>query len=163
MRCLGLLVSFLLTMSANGTLMEDEAAGNIATGLLSDQTVEAVAEESKATLVSLGEYTITYYCPCMQCCGKTDGITATGTLATEDRTVAVDPKVIPLGSEMVIEGKSYIAEDVGGAIKGQKIDIYVNSHQEALNRGRQRAEVHLVAMTDTVAAGSRGSTTAWKQ
>lgn len=148
MRLIGLVISFLVTVSANGTLMEDEAVNQLS-DMAPQQGIEEVAWESKTELVSLGEYTITYYCPCAQCCGKTDGITATGTIATEDRTVAVDPKVIPLGSEMVIEGKTYIAEDVGGAIKGPKIDIYVASHQEALNRGKQRAEVHLIAMVDT--------------
>jgi len=44
----------------------------------------------------LGTFTVTHYCPCEICCGKTDGITYTGTQATEGRTVAVDPEVILL-------------------------------------------------------------------
>ena len=50
----------------------------------------------------LGEFKLTAYCPCMKCCGKTDGITATGTTATEGRTIAVDPRVIPYGSTVTI-------------------------------------------------------------
>lgn len=80
-------------------------------------------------------FKVTAYCPCIKCCGKTDGITATGTLATAGRTIAVDPTVIPYGSEVILNGHTYIAEDCGGAIKGNKIDMFFNTHQEALNWG----------------------------
>ena len=89
----------------------------------------------------IGTFTVTHYCPCEICCGKTDGITFTGTQATEGRTVAVDPDVIPLGSTVVIDGQEYIAEDVGGAIRGLRIDKYMDNHQEALNAGVVQAEV----------------------
>jgi 3D (Asp-Asp-Asp) domain-containing protein len=89
----------------------------------------------------LGIFTVTHYCPCVKCCNKTDGITFTGTQATEGRTVAVDPDVIPLGSTVVIDGEEYIAEDIGGAIKGLRIDKYMDNHQEALNAGVVQAEV----------------------
>ncbi len=91
----------------------------------------------------LGTFTVTHYCPCYACCKKTDGITFTGTQATEGRTVAVDPDVIPLGSTVIIDGQEYIAEDVGGAIKGNRIDKYMDSHQEALNAGVVQAEVYI--------------------
>jgi 3D (Asp-Asp-Asp) domain-containing protein len=90
---------------------------------------------------SLGTFTVTHYCSCAICCGKSNGITATGTIATEGRTVAVDPDVIPLGSEILIDGQAYIAEDVGGAVKGRKVDIFVSSHQEAIQRGKIQREV----------------------
>lgn len=92
---------------------------------------------------NLGEFKITYYCPCTKCCGKSDGITATGTIATEGRTVAVDPSIIPYGSTLVINGKTYVAEDCGGAIKSNKIDIYIDSHQKALELGVDYFEVFL--------------------
>ena len=92
---------------------------------------------------NLGEFKITYYCPCPKCCGKSDGITATGTIATEGRTVAVDPSIISYGSILVIDGKTYIAEDCGGAIKSNKIDIYVDDHQKALELGVDYFEVFL--------------------
>lgn len=105
--------------------------------------LDGIDEEngSEVNSESLGEFTITHYCSCPICCGKSDGITATGTHATEGRTIAVDPDVIPLGSEVIIDGQAYVAEDVGGAIKGNKVDIYVNSHQEAVNRGKFTREV----------------------
>ena len=102
-----------------------------------------VVEETEA--VSLGEFTVTHYCDCPVCTGKwSDGITATGTTATANRTIAVDPSVIPLGSEVVIEGQIYIAEDTGSAIKGQRVDIYMDSHEIALSRGIIKREVLIV-------------------
>lgn len=91
--------------------------------------------------VSLGTFKLTAYCPCSRCCGKSDGITASGTKATQGRTIAVDTRVIPIGKNVIIDGNTYIAEDTGGAIKGNRIDIYFNSHQEALNFGIKYKEV----------------------
>ena len=92
----------------------------------------------------LGNFTLTGYCPCVKCCGKNDGITASGKKATANHTVAVDKSKIPLGSKLIINGKTYYAEDVGGAIKGNRIDIFFNTHQEALNFDRQPGDVYLV-------------------
>lgn len=81
----------------------------------------------------LGEFTITYYCACVKCCGKTDGITASGAVVREGVTVAVDPKVIPLGTYLYIDGIGYrVAQDVGGAIQGNRIDVYMKDHNAAL-------------------------------
>lgn len=92
----------------------------------------------------LGEFTITHYCDCYICCNKTDGITYTGTKATEGRTIAVDPSIIPLGSKVIIDDKYYIAEDIGGAIKQNRIDIFKNSHTDALNAGIVQADVWIM-------------------
>lgn len=104
---------------------------------------EELESEPEPEIISLGEFQLTAYCACKKCCGKSDGITKTGTKATEGRTIAVDPRVIPLGSEVVIDGHKYIAEDVGGAVKGNKIDLYFDSHQEALEFGLQYKEVFM--------------------
>lgn len=61
--------------------------------------------------------------------------TATGTTPTAGRTIAVDPTVIPYGSEVILNGHTYIAEDCGGAIKGNRIDMFFNTHEEALQWG----------------------------
>lgn len=87
--------------------------------------------------------TATAYCACENCCGKADGITATGTKATAGRTIAVDPSVIPYGTEVIINGHTYVAEDCGGAVKGNCIDIYFDSHAEALEFGRQQLIVSI--------------------
>lgn len=89
-------------------------------------------------------FTLTAYCPCYDCCGKTDGITATGTQAKEGRTIAVDPDKIPYGTQVVIGDRTYIAEDCGGAIKGNHIDVFFDTHQEALDFGVQEKEVKIV-------------------
>ncbi|PZE19191.1 3D domain-containing protein [Paenibacillus xerothermodurans] len=67
------------------------------------------------------------------------GVTSTGTKVTEGRTIAVDPKVIPLGWWVYIEGLGFRrAEDTGGAVKGNKIDVYFNSDDYATRFGRKR-------------------------
>ena len=100
--------------------------------------------EPETKEISLGKFTITHYCPCEICCGKSDGITFTGTRAVEGRTIAVDPDVIPLGSKVIIDGQEYIAEDIGGAIKNRKLDIFVSDHQKALTLGKTTKDVYLV-------------------
>ena len=97
------------------------------------------------SLVSLGEFETTAYCGCEKCCGKWSeyGLTASGTEPQEGKTVAVDKDVIPLGTTLVINGEEYIAEDTGGAVKGNVIDIFFCSHDEALEYGRQKLEVFI--------------------
>lgn len=95
--------------------------------------------------VSLGEFTLTSYCKCEKCCGKwADGITASG-LTAEPGMIAVDPNVISLGSYVMIDGVEYLAADTGGAIKGNRIDVFCEDHQSALEYGVQSHEVYLVA------------------
>ncbi len=93
---------------------------------------------------SLGTFDITYYCSCEICCDVETGITATGAPVVEGETIAVDPNVIPYGTQVIIGGHVFTAEDCGGAIKQNHIDIYVHSHEEALALGRSSAEVYLV-------------------
>lgn len=88
-------------------------------------------------------YKITAYCSCAKCCGKTTGITAMGTKATAGRTVAASSK-FSFGTKLNINGHTYTVEDRGGAIKGNKIDIYVNSHAEALAWGVRYLPVSVV-------------------
>ena len=97
-------------------------------------------ESADAIPKSLGTFKLTAYCACSKCCGKSNGITASGVKATAGRTVAVDSS-IPFGTKLIIDGHTYIAEDRGGAIKGKKIDIFFNTHQEAINFGVQYKEV----------------------
>ena len=101
-------------------------------------------EPSQAEVLVSEEYVATAYCACKKCCGKTDGITKTGTIATEGRTIAVDPKKIPLGSKVIIDGHEYIAEDIGGAIKGNRVDIYFDSHSDALEFGRKTVNLMVI-------------------
>ena len=85
----------------------------------------------------VGEFYITMYAATIEQCGSTSGITASGRKCTEDptcHTVAVDPKVIPLGTYLMIEGYEGIifrADDTGSAINGYDIDIYTDSEAES--------------------------------
>ena len=106
---------------------------------------------------SIGEFTITHYCPCEICCGvwaksrpvDADGkeivYTASGARAEEGVTIAVDPDVVPIGTQVRIDGHIYTAQDTGGAIKGNKIDIYMESHEAACKGGRFKTEVEVRA------------------
>ena len=93
----------------------------------------------------------TAYCSCEKCCDKDPsdkwyGITATGKRARWG-TVAVDKRVIKLGSRLRIKGYPdtiFRAEDVGGAIKGNRIDVWFPSHREALKFGVQKIVVQRV-------------------
>lgn len=106
--------------------------------------IEPSLEDELAHKSRVGEgetYIVTAYCGCVQCCGKNDCITATGTVATEGRTIAVDPTIIPYGTTVYIDGVPYVAEDCGGAIKGNHIDMYFESHSDALKWGVQECKV----------------------
>ena len=60
------------------------------------------------------------------------------------RTVAVDPSVIPYGSRLLIGGYVYIAEDTGSAIKGRHIDMFMDSHDVAMQFGKKQGQVFLI-------------------
>ena len=84
------------------------------------------------------------YCACVKCCGKINGITASGTKATAGRTIAA-PKNYPFGTKIEIAGMgTYVVEDRGGAITGNKIDIYFDSHAEALKFGRRNLQIKVL-------------------
>ena len=101
-----------------------------------DEIEQKIKEwESQPKKTYVGNFKITHYCPCYTCNGSWGSKTALGTTMTPNRTIAVDPRVIPLGSKVEINGKTYIAEDTGGAIKGNRIDMCVSSHSEAYARG----------------------------
>lgn len=98
--------------------------------------------------VSLGTFKLTAYCSCSLCCGKwaynrPDGIVygAIGEELKEGYSIAVDPDVIPYRTEVIINGRTYKAQDCGGAIKGNRIDVYFEDHDDALEFGAQYAEV----------------------
>lgn len=108
------------------------------------KTTTAQSEEETTSTYVEKTFVLTAYCPCVKCCDKNDGITATGTKATAGRTLAVDPSVIPYGTEIIINGNTYVAEDCGGAIKGNKIDVFFDTHAEALQFGRQVMTVYIL-------------------
>jgi len=92
---------------------------------------------------SLGIFKLTAYCSCVKCCGKNDGITASGAKVKAGRTIAA-PSNFAFGTQIEIDGHIYIVEDRGGSIKGNRIDIYFDSHEEALKFGVKNKEVFLI-------------------
>lgn len=116
---------------------------------------EPITETAAPELIELGEFKTTAYCTCVKCCGiwsaehpsrvGTDYVqrTKSGTIPTADRTVSVDPDVIPLGTVLIIDGHEYIAEDTGSAVKGNVIDIYFDSHELAVEYGVQMKTIYI--------------------
>ena len=111
-------------------VVESEHTENIET--------EPIVEETEE--VESITFKVTAYCPCKKCSDNWGRMTSTGVLAKAGRTIAVDPKVIPYGTEVTINGNTYVAEDCGGAIKGNRIDIYFDTHQETVEFGVQYLE-----------------------
>lgn len=118
---------------------------------------ESVAEEAteQPQMVSMGVFTITAYCSCSRCCGKfadnrPNGIVygASGEKLVADYSIAVDVDLIPYGEVIIINDREYIAHDCGGAIQGNRIDIYMESHEKALQWGVQNLEIFKVIINE---------------
>ena len=100
--------------------------------LPSDGTQETQETQETRTCV----FTVTAYCPCEKCCGAyANGYTATGAKATQGVTIAADPDVLPMGTEIELDGHTYTVQDTGGAISGNRLDLYFDSHEDALRWG----------------------------
>ena len=100
---------------------------------------QAVREE----INNLGTFKVTAYCPCAKCNGKWEGQTATGVTPKQGITVAVDKSIIPLGTKIYIEGVGeFIAQDTG--VKGKAIDVYMSSHEDALQWGVKSLKVSII-------------------
>lgn len=94
---------------------------------------------TKATKATPGKMTVlaTAYAP-------TGNKTATGTTPKAGRTIATDPRVIPHGTKVLINGVEYTAEDTGGLIKGNRIDIFMDTEAECVQFGAQYIEVEVL-------------------
>lgn len=111
---------------------------------VTETPAEEPAEETPADEEVVQELTMSataYTASCEGC----SGITATGINLLENpdmKVISVDPNVIPLGSKVWVEGYGEaIAGDTGGAIKGNKIDIFIPDKQDAINYGVQEVQV----------------------
>ena len=99
-------------------------------------TISAVPATTSAQTIKV---VATAYCSCSRCCGKSNGITASGAKASWG-TIAADTSRFPFGTQFLISGfgdKVFTVQDRGGAIKGTKIDIWFPTHEEALRFGRR--------------------------
>lgn len=115
--------------------------------VLEDYENELIEEALLARSHKMEDVTITFYC-CEKrphICGTGTGITASGRQVTPYVSCAVDTRIIPLGSTIMIEHNGEMvylrADDTGSAIQGNRLDIAVQSHQEALNLGVKTADI----------------------
>ena len=139
MSLLSLLLCFTMTMTKPELIAENAVQIETYKTEVTDEL--AAEEEEQETAMHLwGVATITHYCNCSQCCGVwAGGGTASGTVPTAGRTVAAD---LPFGTRLLINGHEYIVEDSG--VYGCWVDVYCDSHQEALNRGMYQEEVYII-------------------
>lgn len=79
----------------------------------------------------------TAYCSCEKCCGWSTGITYSGTQAIAGRTVGANLSQFPLGTVLVIDGHEYVVEDTGAGVGKNHVDIYMNSHEDAVEYGKK--------------------------
>lgn len=107
-----------------------------------NESVKTKKAKKKKKYKKIGTFKITGYCACVSCCGKSNGITASGTKAKAGRTIAADTSKYPFGTKLKINGNVYTVEDRGGAINGDKIDIFFDSHSEALQWGVRYCTVY---------------------
>ena len=118
----------------------------------SDAVDEPMAEEYSSYQESLlagkagqsHEFTVTHYCGCAKCCGQWSGgseseaIGASGIPLIPGKSVAVDTRVIPLGTVLWDEdGNEYYAMDTGSGVNGYRIDLFTGCHNEAVRLGVQ--------------------------
>lgn len=137
------------TYTVEGTV-DGKALSNSKT-YVKGEAAQAAAEDSSSEanhehtgLKSLGFFRTTGYCPCKQCSEGWGRRTSTGSIATSGHTIAVDPRVIPYGSKVMINGVIYTAEDRGGGVKGNHVDIFFDTHAQTRQHGKQTQEVFLV-------------------
>lgn len=112
------------------------------------QSAECYSFVEKDEKICIGTYKVTAYCPCEKCCGVWARIRgnnpvygASGQLLIEGESIAVDPSIIEYGTTVYIQGKAYTASDCG--VKGNKIDMYMNSHEDALEWGVKYIDIYV--------------------
>lgn len=130
-----------MTNDTTVTATENTAEENVT---ITNETPQQETAQSDAEGKELTVTATAYTASCEGC----SGITATGVniLANpNEKVIAVDPSVIPLGSKVYVEGYGYAtAADTGGAIKGNRIDVFIPEHQDAVNWGKKQVEVKII-------------------
>ncbi len=123
-------------------LYEQHNAIEAAEALAAELAAQEQQQREQGTY--LGRFRISHYCPCVACNGSSSH-TASGAPLTPWTTAAVDPSVIALGSSFRIEGYgTFQAQDTGGAIQGNRIDVCVGSHSEAMSLGVTYRDVYIL-------------------
>lgn len=150
-----IVISALLRMGTSSSGVDRNDETMVEASVKSSPFTEQVTEVKEPEVISLGEYRLTAYCGCSKCCGKwgenrpldENGkpivYTANMSIAKEGVTIAADINILPYGTKVIIDGHEYIVQDKGGVINGNRIDIYFESHQDALNFGVQYKEIYI--------------------
>ncbi|NLV21345.1 MAG: hypothetical protein GXY49_05105 [Syntrophomonadaceae bacterium] len=119
-----------------------------ALGLNDNKTATTITPSRDGSSIYRGRtltMTATAYCSCYQCNYPYYGAPSYLGLPLGKGIIAVDPKVIPMGSRLYVEGYGEgIAADQGGAIKGNRLDLCFASHQQALNYGIKTVKVTIL-------------------
>ena len=108
---------------------------------------QSMAKHKK--VIEMGLFKITAYCPCDECsegygrkCAKKD------TYARSEHTIAVDPDIIDLGSKVKVGKKYYVAEDIGGRVNGDIIDVFFDTHEDVEEFGVKYKNVKVIKERD---------------
>ena len=126
--------------SDDSTSIEEVVVTEEKTKIIEREQVNNITKEA-VKMREIGSFRLTAYCPCSICCDQyaASPIGKTGAMEVgvyRGITFAVDPRVIPYGTKMYVEDVGVgIATDCGGAIKGNRIDVYIPDHQEAIKFG----------------------------
>ena len=122
--------------------------------MMDEIEAETIEDALLSQATKIENVTVSHYCICEKCCGKSPehpayGITASGRKATPYVTVAVDRNKIPLGSDVLVDYgdgviEYYRADDTGSGVNGNHIDLCVSSHEEARNLGLRNATIYVV-------------------
>ena len=128
--------------SQRDTLQEQALIASLMQDVVVSATHEPQAKEGWQSV----RMRVTGYCPCSQCCGSfSDGITANNHHIQPGDTFVAADKSYQFGTEMVIPGynsdRSVQVMDRGGAIKGNRLDLFFHTHQQALQWGVQHLDV----------------------
>ncbi|MCI8455249.1 MAG: hypothetical protein HFE84_11640 [Lachnospiraceae bacterium] len=91
----------------------------------------------------IGTFRVSGYCACSVCSSGL-GLTYSGKPPKANHTIAADLSLYPLGTKLMIDGTVYTVEDMGGSIVGDRLDIYFDDHETALNYGIQTVKVYSV-------------------
>lgn len=91
----------------------------------------------------LGKFKTTAYCGCKNC-SKGSGLTYSGTVPRQNHTISADIRLFPIGTQLMIGDTIYTVEDVGSGVVGNVLDLYFDSHQDAVNYGVQTVDVYAV-------------------
>lgn len=117
-------------------------AADITEQVSDTDTVDAAQTGTKGE--SLGIFTTTGYCTCTSCCSSGWTLTYSGTVPKANHTISADISLYPIGTRLMIDDVIYTVEDIGGHVEGNWLDIYYDTHDNAVAHGKQEQEVFTV-------------------